>query len=418
MISVQEAHHRIRSALIPPVAETVRLPDAGGRVLASDVAATMPQPRFTNSAMDGFALRAADTAHATPADPAVLRVSGGVSAGDDADLAVPAGQCARIMTGARLPPGTDTVVMVEETDGFDAETVRVPSPIPQGRHVRHKGEDVRQGQQLMTVGTPLNPGELGLLATHGLHQVQVYRRPGLALLATGNELVEPGVPLAPGQVYNSNVTVLARLATLAGARLAMSSTLPDDPVALARWLGQAVESCQLVVTSAGVSMGRSDHVRSTLQDLGFEELFWRVAQKPGMPLLFGRAGQTLVFGLPGNPVSAFVCFVEYVVPSLAALQGRAPAPKLPATLAAPFPTEPEKHRFLFGRVGLDDGRLLVAPSGKLGSHMLSAVLGANCILEAPPAPEPLPVGAAVSVNLLTWAQPLAAAPAPDGEGPP
>ncbi|MEE9163089.1 MAG: gephyrin-like molybdotransferase Glp, partial [Candidatus Neomarinimicrobiota bacterium] len=417
-ISVQEAHDRIRSALLPPLAETVPLTAAGGRVLAGDVAATMPQPRFTNSAMDGFALRAADTADAAPASPAMIEVSGGVSAGDDADLAVSAGQCVRIMTGAQLPVGTDTVVKVEDTDGFDAETVRVPSPVPPGQHVRREGEDVRRGQRLITAGTSLNPGELGLLATHGFHQVEVYRRPGLALLATGNELVEPGAPLAPGQVYNSNVPVLARLATLAGAHLVMSSTLGDDPAALAKWLGEAIESCQLVVTSAGVSMGRSDHVRSTLQDVGFQEDFWRVAQKPGMPLLFGRAGQALVFGLPGNPVSAFVCFMEYVAPALAALQGQAPAPKLPATLAAPFPAEPEKHRFLFGRVGLDDGRLLAVPSGKLGSHMLSGVLGANCILEAPPAPGPLPVGAPVSINLLPWAQPLAAAPATGGDGTP
>ena len=426
MITVREAQDRIRAAIPAPVTEQVGFRSATGRVLAHDILATMPQPRFTTTAMDGFALRAADTRQAIPDQPVGLEVAGGVLAGDPGQLTIGPGQCAQIMTGAPLPAGTDAVVMVEQTAGFGADTIQITAPVPQGQYVRREGEEVRQGQLLIPAGTRVGPGELGILATYGYAQVEVVAQPRVALVATGDELRDPGTQLEQGQIYNSNLYVLAHLAALAGGEPAQVRTIGDDPPVLKAFLAEALESSQVVVSSAGVSMGRSDYVRQALLELGVEEVFWKVAQKPGMPLLFGRRGPVLIFGLPGNPVSAFICFMEYVWPALEALlrlasapqsaaasappTAAAPAPKLSAILASPFPSEPAKHRFLFGQAWLEEGRLLAAPSEKLGSHMLSSALGANAILEAPPGPASLPPGAQVRLRLLPWAQPIAGRP--------
>ena len=411
MISVAQAHESIQAHLNPPQpGESVSFQAAAGRVLAQDIRATMPQPRFTNSAMDGFAVRSADTATASNEQAVPLRVTGVVSAGDGGELAIKPGECAQVMTGAALPQGADAVVKVEDTAGFGADTIHIESPIDVGHFVRQRGEEVMQGQLLVPAGTRVTAGEIGMLATYGYAQVEVAPRPTVALLVTGNELVEPGVPLAQGQVYNSNLHVLARLAAQVGAEVVHTRTIGDDPAALQVFLNEALEACQVVVTSAGVSMGQADHVRAALAAVGMQEIFWKVAQKPGMPLLFGRKGQNLVFGLPGNPVSAFICFMEYVWPVLEALQGLAPAPKLAATLDQPFIVEPKKHRFMFGAAWLDGARLKAAPSHKLGSHMLSSAVGANCILEAPPGPGPLPPGDSATLNLLPWAQPLSSRP--------
>lgn len=403
MISVGEAHRIIRAALPAPEKELVSSGALAGRVLAQDILAGWPQPRFTNSAMDGFAVRAGDLEGANWAHPVSLKLVGVAAAGQPGDLQVGPGECAQIMTGAPLPGGADAVVMVERTSGYEDSPVQIYHAAQVGDHVRQAGEEVNEGQRLIPAGTGIGPGELGTIATFGLAEVAVYRRPRVGIFSTGDELQEPGEPLAPGQIYNANLPVLRQLAELAGAEVSVAQVVRDDPAVLRSFMGRALDSCDVVMASGGVSMGRFDHVRPVMTELGVKELFWKVAQKPGKPFFFGKGPRGIVFGLPGNPVSSFIVFMEYIWPVLGRIQGMAPAQKTSAWLTAPFPVEQDRHRFLFGRIQVEGGRLLAAPTEKWGSHMLTSALHVNAILEAPPGGVSLSEGELVTVNPLPWA---------------
>ncbi len=397
MISVAHAHEMIDAAVAAAgvtARERVGFRDAIGRVLAADVTAPFSLPRFTNSAMDGFAVRAADIANA----PVRLSVSGIVRAGEAAATPVAPGEAVQIMTGAPLPSGADTVVPVEQTSGYGGDTVEVRTSIPADRNVRHAGEEVEAGATVIAAGTRVGPAELGVIASLGFAEVDVFARPRIAIFGTGDELREPGTPLGDGEIYNSNLWVLSDLAQRAGADVVEARIVRDDADALRDFLAAAL-ACDVVVSSGGVSMGEHDLVRGALSSLGVEERFWKVAQKPAKPLAFGVRDATLVFGLPGNPVSSAIAFLEYVHDALIRLQGGAPTPPERARLAAPFPCDPGKHRFLFGAF---DATGAVRPSTRLGSHMLSAGLGADALIGVPPGAEPLPVGALVEVRRLRW----------------
>ena len=402
MISVGEAHELIQAALPAPVVESMAFTEVAGQVLAQDIVAPHPQPRFTNSAMDGFAVRAVDVQGASGEGPVALTCVDVVAAGVEAKVTIGPGECAQIMTGAPLPAGADAVVMVEQTSGYDQASVEVYHASQAGDNLRRAGEEVKTGQVLITAGVRIGPGELGIIASCGLEQVQVYRGPTVALYGTGDELREPGEDLLPGQIYNSNIPVLTRMVQLAGGEVALSRVIGDSKDALRTFLAEAIETCQMVVSTGGVSMGRFDFVRDVMLELGVEERFWKVAQKPGKPLFFGQSGSVMVFGLPGNPVSALIIFMEYIWPTLEQFQGLRPTGKLTAILAEPFPVDGGKHRFLFGQVWLEEGCLRAAPTRKLGSHMLTSALGANAILDAPPGTGPLRAEDPVSVRLLPW----------------
>ena len=402
MISVGEAHELIQAALPAPVVESMAFTEVAGQVLAQDIVAPHPQPRFTNSAMDGFAVRAVDVQGASSEGPVALTCVDVVAAGVEAKVTIGPGECAQIMTGAPLPAGADAVVIVEQTSGYDQASVEVYHASQAGDNLRRAGEEVKTGQVLITAGVRIGPGELGIIASCGLEQVQVYRGPTVALYGTGDELREPGEDLLPGQIYNSNIPVLTRMVQLAGGEVALSRVIGDSKDALRTFLAEAIETCQMVVSTGGVSMGRFDFVRDVMLELGVEERFWKVAQKPGKPLFFGQSGSVMVFGLPGNPVSALIIFMEYIWPTLEQFQGLRPTGKLTAILAEPFPVDGGKHRFLFGQVWLEEGCLRAAPTRKLGSHMLTSALGANAILDAPPGTGPLRAEDPVSVRLLPW----------------
>lgn len=402
MMSVTEARNIIAEAVQVPASERAPLAELTGRVLAEPVAAPFPQPRYTNSAMDGFAVRCTDLAGATKQHPIALRLVGVTPAGAREPGVVGPGECRQVMTGAAIPEGADAVVKVEDTSGFEQEPVQFYQAPPAGKNLRRAGEEIPAGQLLLTPGTRLGPGELGVLAGCGLDAASVYPRPQVALITTGDELARPGETLPVGMVYNSNLPVLRALAELAGATVVSAETVSDDRDAQLDRFAQTLERATVVVACGGVSMGRFDHVREVLGTLGIRERFWRVAQKPGKPLYFGTGPGTLVFGLPGNPVSAFICFLEYVWPALERLQGLAPTPQLPATLSAPYPRERDRWRFLLGEARVRDGRLVARPTGKRGSHMFTATLRANCILAAAPGEGPLEAGAEISVRLLPW----------------
>ena len=403
MISVKEARRIIDDHISIVPQEKVSINVAEGRVLAQDIVASFPQPRFNNSAMDGFAVRAADTKGASKKTPVDLRMVGVVSAGSLGDIVVGPGQCAQCMTGALIPEGADAIVMVESSSGYESgPEVQMYTEVQEGQHIRRVGEEIQSGKVLINDGSSITTAELGTLATFGYKDVRVYRKPRLAIFATGDELVEPGNDLLPGQIYNSNLYVFEDLVRRAGAEVTLKSVIKDDQASLKTFLTDAFYSCDMIISSGGVSMGRFDYVRDVLMELNVMEHFWRVAQKPGKPLFFGSREKALIFGLPGNPVSAFIGFMEYVWPVLEIMSGKSGSSTLSAVLDESFPREKEKTRYLFGNTWSENGQLICAPSKKVGSHMLTSSLKANCIIISEPGDKPLTKGSKIRVHLLPW----------------
>ncbi len=404
MITVQEAQSIISNNIQPLGFETVSLKNTGNRVLAQDITATFPMPQFDNSAMDGFAVRAVDTEGADKSSPVILKMAGVSSAGTPSDIILKPSQCAQCMTGAAIPDGADAIVIVENTSGFsDAGTVQIFQEANVGEHIRRQGEEIEKSDVLISRGTCITPGEMGTLATFGYEKVSVMIKPKVAIFVTGSELVEPGNKIKIGQIYNSNLYMFAELAEKSGVEVVMREVIKDDKDSLRRLLSEALQTCDVIISSGGVSMGRFDYVREVYNKLGVQEHFWKVAQKPGKPLFFGRADSTLIFGLPGNPVSSFICYVEYVYPVMQDLQQKKRDPKHQAILTENFPVESKKYRYLFGRSWIDSrGKLLCSPASKMGSHMLTASLESNCILESPPRKQGLKAGDEITINPLNW----------------
>jgi len=403
MISVFEAHKIIKKNMIPCTTENESIDKLSNRVLSENVKAPFDTPSFNNSAMDGFALKAIDTLGAGADTPVELKDIGVIPAGYSGKMKIGSGESAQCMTGAAIPVGADAVVPVEKTSGFNnLGKVKIFIETKVDRHIRFKGEETQQGELLIRKNTKISPTELGILATFGYHKINVYRQPRVAIFATGNELVDPGQNLKDGQIYNSNFYVLSNLVQRAGAKILLKQVVKDNPEDLMEFMGSALKNCDLIISSGGVSMGRFDYVREVLQSLKVKEHFWRVAQKPGKPLFFGTRKKTMLFGLPGNPVSAFIGFMEYIWPVLSNLSGAESEQSFDSYLSTSFPREAQKHRFLFGKVWFDNGRWLCRPSLKTGSHMLTSALNANCILSVPPGPEPLIQGTLVSTKFLPW----------------
>jgi molybdopterin molybdotransferase len=350
--------------------------------------------------MDGYGLRAADVASAKPDSPARLRLAGRIAAGEVFAGKVTAGTCVRLFTGSPLPAGADAVVMQEDTlvePGAPGEVLILAPAVP-GENVRSRGGDVKRGSTIVSAGEFLTAGRIGLLAAAGMTGVRVGRQPTVGLLATGSELQEPGQPLAPGRVYESNRLALAVLTGRAGAVPRTFPLVTDELAATSRALEEACSQCDAVVTTGGVSVGEMDFIRRAFEQTGGELEFWKVAIKPGRPFAFGRRRGALLFGLPGNPVSALVTFLLLVRPALLRWQGAANAslPVLPGVLAEPLVNIGGRRHFM--RVRMDStGKVYSA--GVQASHILSSVAAANGLVDVPP-DTTLSAGAAVSV--LHW----------------
>lgn len=400
MIEVEEAFGRIVAAvgeLLP--AEVAPLSEAAGQVARGAVAAPLDLPPFDNSAMDGYAVRAADVATARADQPVTLTVAGRCAAGEWFADMVGAGQAVRVFTGAPLPAGADAVVMQEDTRAAEASRVAVLDPVKPWENVRFRGEDMRAGETVLNGGERLTIGHVSLLAALGLSSVTVSRRPRVGLLATGNELREAGEPLAPGQIHESNRAGLAALARGCGALPVVYPLVPDEPTATARALERALNECDVVVSTGGVSVGETDFVKQAFDSLGGRADFWRVRIKPGKPVTFGVWRGKLFFGLPGNPVSALVGFTVFVALALRALQGaRAAADAgLLAELAEPLVNPGDRRHFV--RVQFDaEGRVRAA--GAQASHLLKAVAAADGLVDVPPATT---WAAGTKVRVLRWA---------------
>jgi molybdopterin molybdotransferase len=408
---------RVADARRMPV-ERVALHRAHGAILARDRVAGVAQPPFDNSAMDGFALRHADL----HGEGTTLRLVGEHFAGRALDLAVRAGECVRITTGAPLPEGADTVVMKENTRfepagleqaRVDAATlgpeavdhaagvVTILVPPSPGQHVRRAGEDTRVGDRVLAAGMPLSPSRLALAASQGLAELEVARRPTVAVFTTGDELVEPGMPLAPGQLYNSNREQLMGLLRADGLDPVAWPTLPDDPARIESALVHAGHAFDLVLTCGAVSAGEKDHLPALLQAQG-EVHFWKVRMRPGMPVLFaggGTLGDALFLCLPGNPVSVLATYLALARPLLDRLQGRAmPRPRWRARLAAPWRKAHDRLEFLRGRLHQgDDGRLEVEPNPADGSHRMRAAADSDALVMLAEGARDYPAGATVDV---------------------
>jgi molybdopterin molybdotransferase len=377
MIPVEEALEIVlREAGALPNVE-VALDDALSRVLGEDVASDLDLPPFDRAAMDGYALRAVDVAGA----PSALEIVGEVRAGQWPDLTVGPGQAVRIMTGAPLPPGADSVQQVEETQPLDEFRVTIRSPVAAGANVAPRGSEVRAGDVVLGRGRVIDPSAIAVLASAGKSRVRVARRPVVALLVTGDEIVDASLTPAPGQIRNSNGPAVAAQARLAGATVCLLGVAPDRQDAIAQALGAGLGADVLVV-SGGVSAGDYDLVEPALLELGATFFFTRVAVKPGAPLVFGRRSGTLVFGLPGNPVSSQVTFDLFVRPALLKMQGATVVsrPRVAVALLAPLRNRSGRTSYQPARVRFEGGRLVARPLRSMGSGDLAAHARANALV--------------------------------------
>lgn len=374
--------------------EHVALPRVHGRVLAQDVLATMPLPPFDNSAMDGFALRHADL---RAGGETVLRLAGEQFAGRTLELRIGAGQCTRITTGAPLPAGGDTVVMKENTR-VEGDAVRILVAPKQGSHVRRAGEDTQVGDDLLHAGEILTPARVALAASMGLASLDIAQRPTVAVFTTGDELVEPGLPLRPGEIYNSNREQLMGLLRADGLDPTAWPTLPDDPARIESALRDAAQAFDVVITCGAVSAGEKDHIPELLQARGRVH-FWKVRMRPGMPLLFGELDRALFLGLPGNPVSVLATYLTLGRNLLDGLQGRVePRTRLFARLASSWHKAHERLEFLRGRLhSAGDGILYVEPNPADGSHRMRAAADSNALIVLGEDARDMAAGAVVEV---------------------
>ena len=396
MLAVEEAHARIVAAFAPLPSEWVHLPAAAGRVLERDLVAERDQPPGDTSAMDGYAVRAADLASGR----ATLRVVGSAPAGGSYEGELGPGESVRIFTGGLLPRGADAVALQENATA-EGDRVRIEGSVEPGTFVRPAGLDFRRGEHALPAGRRLTARDIGLAAALNHAWLPVRRRPRIALLATGDELVRPGQALAPSQIVNSNTLALAAMVRQWGGEPLDLGIVRDTPDSLAAASGQ-LRGVDLVVTLGGASVGERDLVRRVLGEHGLDLDFWQIAMRPGKPLMFGRVHDVPLLGLPGNPVSAGVCAVLFVRAAICALLGLDPAPpEVPAVLGTALGANDRRQEYLRASAAWrEDGRLEAAPAARQDSSMLATFARADCLIKRAPFAPAMPPGTAVSVLLL------------------
>jgi len=398
MLSVAEARARVVAAFRPLAGEQVGLMDALGRVLAQDIAARVTQPPADVSAMDGYAVRAADVATV----PASLRVVGMAPAGGSYDGTVGPGEAVRIFTGGPLPAGADTIIIQEDTTA-EGDRVTVREGAPRGAFVRPAGLDFKVGDVLLRKGRLLASRDIGIAAAMNVPWLAVRRRPRVAVLATGDEVVMPGDPIGRHQIVSSNGLSLAAFVTACGGDAVHLGIAPDDRDALRRMAEGAI-GADLLVTAGGASVGDHDLVQAVLGEAGMTVDFWKIAMRPGKPLMFGRIGATPVLGLPGNPVSALVCAAMFLRPAIDAMLGRdaETGPQPTALLGRDLPANDSREDYLRARLSYDaQGRRIATPFDRQDSSMLSLLAAAECLVVRPPRAPAITAGAVVDIVPLT-----------------
>lgn len=386
MISIDDALAAYARHVQAGPAHSLGLSQALGRVLAAAPVASTDLPMFTQSAVDGYALRSADVASASEAQPVALRIVGEVAAGSGSLPTVGPGEAVRIFTGGTLPPGADTVAR-QEIVLRAGDQLTLVNALPVHEDTRLQGEELRSGDVLAQPGRRLSPGGIAALAMAGIGTVSVYRAPRIALLVTGDEVVPPGGAIAPGQIFDANGPLLHAWFQARGGAVPELRYVADTLGAVITALREALADADVVITTGGVSVGDKDFLREAAASLGVEERFWRVAQKPGMPLYFGQREQQFILGLPGNPGAVLVGLEVHAARLLARLEGETPpGPHWQiGTLSAAFKGDKKRDLLARMRVGTDDsGRARLDPLGRQGSHMLSNLIEANVIVRVPP----------------------------------
>jgi len=397
---VEKAREHIRAFLSPVTAvERLNIRAALGRILAEDVISPVNVPQHDNSAMDGYAVRFSDL----NADAeSKLKIIGTSFAGKPFQGTAGPGQAVRIMTGAVIPAGTDTVIQQEKAKAAGDYVAVMPVP-KKGTNTRSAGEDLRAGEPALKRGHPVQPAEIGMMASLGIGEVAVYRKLRVAFFSTGDELVAIGQPLGPGQIYDSNRYTIYGLLVRLGCEVLDMGVIRDTPRDVEHAFREAAEVADVVITSGGVSVGEADYVKQILDRLG-EVLFWKIAMKPGRPLAYGRIGNAHFFGLPGNPVAVMVTFYQFVRDALLHLQGRTTSTPLPTqkvVCTSPIKKAPGRTEFQRGILSQDaEGRWSVRTTGDQGSGILSSMSHANCFIILPAEQGNTPAGATVDVQLL------------------
>ena len=396
-LRVDKACEAIRSCITPlKQAEKLAIRDALGRVLAEDIVPAIDVPSHDNSAMDGYAVRFRDLSLETPLEEIGTALAGRPFAGK-----VGANQCVRVMTGAVMPPGTDTVV-IQEIVKTDHGKIVVPPGQKAGQNVRYAGEDLKVGVPVLKSGRALRPAELGLIASLGIGEVRVKRRLRVAMFATGDELASIGAPLKEGEVYDSNRYTLHGMLSRLGAEIVDLGVVRDDPALLEAAFRKAASSADVVVTTGGVSVGEADFVKQLMAKLG-EVLFWKIAMRPGRPMAFGKIGNAFLFGLPGNPVAVMVTFYQVVRDALLCLAGRTDdyaLPLLKAASALPLRKVPGRTEYQRGILFKEDGHWKVRTTGQQGSGVLRSMAEANCFIVLEHDRGKVEAGELVSVQLM------------------
>jgi molybdopterin molybdotransferase len=393
MISVEEARGLILNAVRPTPAEVVALAEAWNRVTAANVAARLTQPPVDVSAMDGYALRAADgVLHAD------LQVIGAAPAGHPFDGRVGPQQAVRLFTGSVVPDGADAILLQEDATR-DGDRVRVNEAVAAGRHIRRKGQDFAAGDVVIPAGRRLTARDVGLAAAANFPWLSVHRHPRVAILATGDEIAMPGEPIPPGGIVSSNSHALAALVRAAGGVPMILPVAGDEQSAIAA-VADSIQGMDLLVTTGGASVGDHDLVIESLKARGMTLDFWQIAMRPGKPLLFGQLGPTPVIGLPGNPVSAIVCAILFLLPAVARLSGlpAAPPPVSPAVLGAPVKQNDRRADHMRATIRVDQaGRIVATPFPVQDSAMLRRLALADALVLRPPQAPALPEGAEVGI---------------------
>ena len=403
MISVEEALERILRDISPLDVTQVPLPQSLGLVLAEDVVAQEDIPPFANSAMDGFALLSRDS---QPRDgqPPRLRVTGGVAAGYVADHAVEEGTAMRIMTGAPVPPGADTVIQVELTrsTGPDSEWVEILETVERGNNIRPAGEDMRRGQTILLRGSEIGPWGIGVLATLGWAMVPVVRRPQVAIVSTGDEVIDVSEPLQPGKIRNSNGYLLEAAIRRAGAEPHRLGIALDTVESLREKFSQAMQY-DLIITSGGVSVGDFDLVKNIMAEQGAIS-FWRINMRPGKPVAFGHIGSVPLLGLPGNPVSAAVTFELFARPVIRKMLGhtRLLRPQIDVVVEDGVSDRAMRRHYVRAQVQWRDGRFVARTTGNQGSHIMTSLLNANALVIVPEGGVEVHPGDTAKAIMLDW----------------
>jgi len=385
VISVLEAQRLIQKNTPIPQAQCVGLLESLGSVLARDVVSPVNLPLADNSAMDGFVLSSKDTENARLEKAIPLKIVGCLQAGEAPRRNLRSGTCLRIMTGAWIPRGADTVLAKEDAV-IEGEYLVLRHPVVPGQHVRCRGEEIKKGKKVLFKDTPLHVGSLAFLASMGIKKLHVFRKPRVSVIATGRELISPGRKLSVGKIYDSNTTLMS--ACLKEMNLSPIELLKvsDDPQKIKRAIQKTLKKTDILILTGGVSVGDYDFVKAMLKACGVRSIFWKVNQKPGKPLLFGKKDQTLIFGLPGNPASVHLCFYEYVYPAIRRFMGHKEMylAREKARLLKAIQKPSDKWRFLKGAVSYDDQTPVADTLSHQGSHMLSSLCSTNAFLVVPP----------------------------------